>query len=385
MMHSIRRGAALLEPVVALVVAVSLAVPWVLEDTGSWRLPGFAVLGMLALSGALGLGGFRLPVAVLLRTALAVGALVLAAAALPTRPIWLDACFAVVAVAAALVLPGRLSPIAAVVVAAGFGVGALSGPEPFSPVVAAGGAGLLLVLGLCAGWLAGRADDPIPDPAVLPADGEGLLGVAFETAAGGLALLGPDGRVVRANQALGDMLGRSAEAMTGTSWWAHLGPQDAAPLESRFKQLMSGEIWNFHIEARLRTRDRRSVGAVIGMSTIALAASDPEMAFVQVVNINDRIRDETKLRQRAAEMRRNFDRAPVPMWEVSLTEIEPALERWRRDDTTDLMAHFERHPDVLRHTVSTLDIVDANEAAKKLVGADGREEFVRGVRGGRLG
>ncbi len=384
-MHSIRRAAALIEPVVAVAMAVLVGARWWGADTAPWTMAGYVGIGALAAAGLGGVAGLRTSLTVLVRAAMSIGVLVAGLTVLPDRPLALQAAFGVLALVYPLVLPGRLSGLVAVLVALGFGTGSLVGTGAAELPIGAGGTALLACLGLGAAWAARLGPDPIPDTEAPEPGGDGFLGVAFDTAAGGLALLDAGARVVRANQALGDMLGRAHQSLTGSSWWALLGPEDAGVQEARFAKLLAGEIWNFQLESRLRTRNRRLITAMVAMSAVADAAGAPHRVFVQVVNIDDRARNELRMRHRVEEMRRNFDQAPVPMWEIGLDEIAPLLERWQRDRLPDLAAYFEAHPDVLRHMISTLDIRDANQAAKELVGAAGREEFVRGVRGGRLG
>jgi PAS domain S-box-containing protein len=385
-MHSVRRGAAILEPVVALAVAASTAFWWIGAERGLWWWPGAVVLGALTAVAVAGLFGLRSAVVVLLRAGLAITILAVSSVVV-TDPGLLPAVWCgMVALVYPLVLPTRLAIPAVLATAAAF-TWLVTDAEIAEPLAAVAGAGLIVAVGMGASLSARLGDEPVPDEAAAPkrAAAEPSLAVAFDTAAGGLALLDADARIVRANQALADLMGRSPEGLAGASWWGQVGPEDVEPQQERFAQLLDGRIWSFHIEARLRTRDRRLVWTLLGMSMVAGAAGQPDRVFVQVANIDERVHRELGLRERVAGSRRSFERAPTPIWEVGLGEIEPALERWRRDRITDLTAHLEGHPDVLRHTVATLEIRDVNDAAKALVGADGHEEFVRGVHGGRLG
>jgi PAS domain S-box-containing protein len=96
----------------------------------------------------------------------------------------------------------------------------------------------------------GGAPPPEPDPSGVPSPPRtaGLdalaasLGIGFERATVGMALLDLDGRVVRANRSLCELLGRSAAELAGRSMLALVRREDRADLVGRVTAaLESGE------------------------------------------------------------------------------------------------------------------------------------------------
>jgi len=71
-----------------------------------------------------------------------------------------------------------------------------------------------------------------------------------------------------------------------------------------------------------------------------------------------------------------FQSTGVSIWEEDLSQVKRELERIEAQGVGDLRAHLERHPDAVRRCVRLVRIVDVNDAAIALVGAEDMPSFM---------
>ncbi len=64
-----------------------------------------------------------------------------------------------------------------------------------------------------------------------------------------------------------------------------------------------------------------------------------------------------------------FERAPVSLWEEDFSKVGLWLEDLKKSGVTDLGAHLEENPEVLRHGMGLIEVVRVNEEAAKFLEA----------------
>jgi PAS domain S-box-containing protein len=90
-----------------------------------------------------------------------------------------------------------------------------------------------------------------PEPARVEArPPEEAFSSVFEGAPTAIALIGPDGRIVRANAALCRLLGCVAQELVGRDPGSLVNPEDAAKEQALLKPLLAGETPSFEMEKR---------------------------------------------------------------------------------------------------------------------------------------
>jgi PAS domain S-box-containing protein len=116
----------------------------------------------------------------------------------------------------------------------------------------------------------------------------------FENAALGIALLDEDGFLLRANPALGRMLGYEAHVLQGRHFETLTHPEDRETDRHLFKDLIAGKRDQYQLEKRYLRRD----GAVRwGRLTVSrLGENDRTQVVGMVEDIDDRRRQQEKLR-----------------------------------------------------------------------------------------
>ncbi len=208
---------------------------------------------------------------------------------------------------------------------------------------------------------------------------QGRFQVAFANASSGMAMIGLDGRVRLANQALSDYLGVPVADLTGTVWWEFVHTSDRNDLLAEARRLTATEIWSFQQEVRCLPRGGRVAHALLGMSLVTDDEGAPLYLFAHVQDLTERTRTERRLRLSEEHYRNLFGRSPVATWELDFTAVGAWLQGLRQSGVSDLRAHLASRPDLVRDGIELIRIVDVNEAAVALVEARDRDELLLGV------
>ncbi|MDX6659247.1 MAG: hypothetical protein QOJ55_69 [Solirubrobacteraceae bacterium] len=121
---------------------------------------------------------------------------------------------------------------------------------------------------------------------------------AFANAPIGIALIGPDGAWLQANEALCDMLGRSTAELFRRSICEYTRPADREQERSEFRRLIAEKPRFYQAEKRLMHRDGRVVRALVSVSLALDAQAQPLNFIWQIVDV-------TELERRADDLARS--------------------------------------------------------------------------------
>jgi diguanylate cyclase (GGDEF)-like protein/PAS domain S-box-containing protein len=120
---------------------------------------------------------------------------------------------------------------------------------------------------------------------------------AFDQAAVGVAHTSPDGRWLRVNQRLCDLLGYTREEL-GRRTFQDLTHPDDLPADLAYtRQLLDGEIRTYSMEKRYVRRDGSHVWVDLTVSLTREPSGQPDCFIAVVVDITDRKRAEEELRR----------------------------------------------------------------------------------------
>ena len=372
---------------VSLGFAAHAATIWASAPSGTWTWPvaaavaglaGLAVVGLLRPDHRLVL----LRLALLLAAAVGLGELD-GGLASSILVVWLAGA----ALVFPLALPAKLAPVAPVAVTLAFLAAAHFGVDGLPLADAALRSGSFFAAGV-ASYVVGHV--------VLQVRGErdhavgrlrrveGAFQAAFNTSPSGMAIMDLKGNVKQVNQAMADFLGRSADSLSRVAWSTLVHPDDLPAQAEEVRRLIDGEVWSFQTESRFRLRDRRVVWGLVGMSVVADSSGRPEYLFAHVVNICDRVRSETRLRQSEAHFRSLFDLSPVPLWELDLSDVMDVADQWRNSPQS-IEGLLAEEPESVERALAKVRVRHANEAARTLFGAADSVDFGAGLAKGRLG
>jgi two-component system cell cycle sensor histidine kinase/response regulator CckA len=152
--------------------------------------------------------------------------------------------------------------------------------------------------------------------------GDALFESIFDTAAIGMALVDPDGRVIRCNEALQSILGHGEAALQGRSFAEFTHPDDAANDAGRLAELLAGTRHSYQRATRYVHRNGHVVHAQV-------TASRSSTGLVVVI-----ITDVTAEWEARDQLRRSRERLGL-----TLSAIDMGFWEW--DVSTDHMVWSE--------------------------------------------
>jgi two-component system CheB/CheR fusion protein len=113
-------------------------------------------------------------------------------------------------------------------------------------------------------------------------ESEGRFRATFEQAAVGMALVAPDGRWLRVNRKLCDIVGYSHEELIGLTFQEITHPDDLETDLAYVRQLLAGEITTYAMEKRYIRKDRSLVWINLTVALVRTPQGQPDY-FISVV------------------------------------------------------------------------------------------------------
>jgi len=150
---------------------------------------------------------------------------------------------------------------------------------------------------------------------------------AFENAPIGMAISDLEGRIIRANRALGDIIGRSAADLEGTVSTDLTHPDDRESTITEIQRLLSTDSVGFQIEKRyIHHGDGREVWVSVSVSCVRDGQERPVYLIGQIEDITER----RALRERLAYAAIHDPLTQLPNRELFMDRLEVALRRAER-------------------------------------------------------
>ncbi len=133
---------------------------------------------------------------------------------------------------------------------------------------------------------AGRPADAPPLLPATPEEREGLLDALFESAAVGLALCSPDGRIIRANRALASLLHSSAERLVGRGALELTHPEGREAAAALLRQLSDRRRSHIEVDTRYLLDDGSAVWARVTIVAAYGADGAPSHHLVTIRDLS---------------------------------------------------------------------------------------------------
>ncbi len=146
-------------------------------------------------------------------------------------------------------------------------------------------------------------------------ESESRFRTTFEQAAVGIAHVAPDGRWLRVNRKLCDIVGYSREEFLHLTFQDITHPDDLDVDLEYVRQVLTGEIPTYSMEKRYFRKDGSIVWIYLTVSLVLDEAGRPKNFVSVIEDITDRKRAEEALRESREQYRNLFENAPVGIFQ----------------------------------------------------------------------
>jgi PAS domain S-box-containing protein len=134
----------------------------------------------------------------------------------------------------------------------------------------------------------------------------------------GIALVALDGRFVRVNRALCEIVGYSSGELTELTFQAITHPDDRDTDRAAAGQLVRGEIPRYQREKRYLSKDGTIVDVMLNTSILRDRDGTPRYFISQIEDIRQRKQAETALKESEQRLNLALDSAQIGMWDLDL-------------------------------------------------------------------
>ena len=131
------------------------------------------------------------------------------------------------------------------------------------------------------------------------AEAEERFRTAFEEGAAGMAIVSPDGRLLRVNRALCAITGHQPAELEGRTMLSLLHPDDRAQHDEESERMLSGQIATARGERRYLHDDGHVVWVSVSTTLVRDAGGGPLHFLTQAQDVTERRRYEAELRHMA--------------------------------------------------------------------------------------
>jgi PAS domain S-box-containing protein len=133
---------------------------------------------------------------------------------------------------------------------------------------------------------------------------------AFDNAPIGMALVAPDGRFLRVNRSLCEIVGYPEADLLARTFQAITHPDDLDADLAQVRRVLAGEIRTYRLEKRYLHRDGRIVFALLAVSLVRDDAGRPRYFVSQISDITERKQAETALQESHGLLQAVIDGVP---------------------------------------------------------------------------
>ncbi len=141
---------------------------------------------------------------------------------------------------------------------------------------------------------------------------------SFEESGIGMALISMDGRWLRVNRAVSDLLGRGQEDLIGFPFEAVTHPDDASAAREAMRLLQAGECRTYTMEMRYVRPSGATVWALVNVSLVAGPQGEPGHFIAGIQDITERKQSEISLQQSEERYRLLARSAKETVWDWDL-------------------------------------------------------------------
>lgn len=207
-------------------------------------------------------------------------------------------------------------------------------------------------------------------------EGNEIFKNAFQYSAIGMALVSLEGKWLKVNRKVCDIVGYSEEELSQLTFQDITHPEDLDSDLNYLQQVIANEIETYNMEKRYFHKNGQIVWVLLSVSLARDNNRNPLFFISQIEDITERKLASDKLIESEKRYRNFFDNSPIPLWEEDFSEVKKRLDLLKAQGVTDFRSYFASYPDILTELASVIKILDINQAALKLYGANSIEELI---------
>jgi PAS domain S-box-containing protein len=195
-------------------------------------------------------------------------------------------------------------------------------------------------------------------------DTEEQFNSTFEQSGIGMGVISSDGRWLRVNQALCEMLGASSDELVGFPAEARTHPDDVSADREAIRLLLAGECRAYTVEKRYLTRSGEVLWALVNVSLVPAYEGEPPHLIAGIQDITERKQAEGALQASEERYRLVAQASKEVVWDWDLTTDQvtwdqgtgPLLDYGAGELGTSADWWYERlHPEDRERVVGSLD------------------------------
>jgi PAS domain S-box-containing protein len=199
----------------------------------------------------------------------------------------------------------------------------------------------------------------------------------FDQAAVGIAHIDSQTtEIIECNDQYSRMLGYTREELIGQSVNAISHPDDVAAGVESITKLKSGEIRNFSIEKRYIGKEGNIVWANVTVSPLWKPGEKPSTQIAIAQDITPRKEAEAQLQETETRFKSLFENSPVALWEEDFSAVKTFVSTVPGLTPKNAESWFKSHPEMVKHCVSLVRIIDINNECLKLHQPRTKEELL---------
>ena len=186
---------------------------------------------------------------------------------------------------------------------------------------------------------------------------------------------------LRVDPALKRLLGFEAEEISDRKedWWARVHHEDRAHYVSLLEAPLRSETRSVEVEHRKLDSSGHTRWFLSRASLLSDEQGRPERLLGLDTDITDRKTAEQELIRETSRYQNIFRAAGVAIVEADFSAAARLVDTLQGEGVTDLRAYLNGQPDLLRATLYSIRIVDANAQAVRLAGASSRQALLNRV------
>jgi len=199
---------------------------------------------------------------------------------------------------------------------------------------------------------------------------------AFEYSAIGMALVSLEGKWLKVNQKVYEIIGYEEAELLHLTFQDITHPDDLDLDLKYVQQMIAGKIETYNMEKRYFHKSGNIVWVLLSVSLAKDDNRKPLFFISQIEDITERKLSNQKLLESEQRYRNFFDNSPIPLWEEDFSQVKKRLDDLKAQGISDFRTYFASHPDVVAELASLIRILDVNQAALNLYGAKNKEELI---------